>query len=93
KSKLASDIGLTEPWTKESFRSYILEERAKEFGEEGHRRFDLIRWGIYLQTMNAIGGADENGVLKRREKRHLLLPLPADEVNTNEHIDVNNPGW
>ena len=23
----------------------------------------------------------------------MLLPLPADEVNTNEHIDVNNPGW
>lgn len=93
KSALVSVIGASQPWTKESFRSYILEERAKEFGEEGIRRFDLIRWGIYLQTMNAIGSVDENGVIKRRERRHLLLPLPADEVNTNNLIEINNPGW
>lgn len=93
KSKLVSELGALEPWTKESFRSYILEERAKELAGEGVRRFDLIRWGIYLQTMNAIGSVDENGVIKRRERRHLLLPLPADEVNTNKFIEINNPGW
>ncbi|GHT15337.1 membrane protein [Bacteroidia bacterium] len=93
KSLLASDIGNIKPWTKESFRSYILEERAKEFAQEGIRRFDLLRWGIYLQTMNAIGRTDENGVIKEREQRHLLLPLPANEVNTNQYIEVNNSGW
>ncbi|MDR1742221.1 MAG: RagB/SusD family nutrient uptake outer membrane protein [Dysgonamonadaceae bacterium] len=93
KSRLASAIGTATPWTQESFRSYILEERAKEFGQEGIRRFDLLRWGIYLQTMNAIGRTDENGVIKEREQRHLLLPLPANEVNTNQYIDTNNPGW
>lgn len=93
KSVLASSIGANQPWTTESFRSYILEERAKEFAAEGIRRFDLLRWGIYLQTMNALGGTDENGVIKRREQRHLLMPLPADEVNTNPFIESNNPGW
>ncbi|NLI37225.1 MAG: RagB/SusD family nutrient uptake outer membrane protein [Bacteroidales bacterium] len=80
----------------EYFRSYILQERAKEFAAEGIRRFDLLRWGIYLQTMNSISpidGLDENGNVKRREKKHLLLPLPANEVNTNIYIDKNNPGW
>jgi len=91
-STLAGDLALTSPWTVESFRSYILEERAKEFAGEGIRRFDLLRWGIYLQTMNAIG-VDEKGVTKRREARHLLMPLPANEVNTNPLIDKNNPGW
>jgi len=91
-STLAGDLALTTPWTVESFRSYILEERAKEFAGEGIRRFDLLRWGIYLQTMNAIG-VDEKGVTKRREARHLLMPLPANEVNTNPLIDKNNPGW
>lgn len=91
-STLAGDLALTTPWTVESFRSYILEERAKEFAGEGIRRFDLLRWGIYLQTMNAIG-VDEKGVTKRREARHLLIPLPANEVNTNPLIDMNNPGW
>lgn len=80
-------------FTQESFRSYILEERSKEFAAEGIRRFDLIRWGIYLQVMNAIGTTDENGVIKRREQKHLLLPLPPNEVNANPHIETNNPGW
>jgi len=93
KSRKVSEIGAITPWTQESFRSYILQERVKEFAAEGIRRFDLLRWGIYLQTMNSIGGVDENGVIKRRERRHLLMPLPADEVNTNPHIDTNNPGW
>lgn len=92
-SRKVSEIALTNPWTQESFRSYVLEERVKEFAAEGIRRFDLLRWGIYLQTMNSLGGTDENNVIKRRESKHLLLPLPADEVNTNEHIHVNNPGW
>ncbi|MDR1720715.1 MAG: RagB/SusD family nutrient uptake outer membrane protein [Dysgonamonadaceae bacterium] len=81
------------PFTQESFRSYILEERAKEFAGEGHRRYDLLRWGIYLQVMNAIGTVDENGVTKRREQKHLLLPLPPNEVNANPYIETNNPGW
>lgn len=81
------------PFTKESFRSHILEERSKEFAAEGIRRFDLLRWGIYLQVMNAIGVTDENDVIKRREEKHLLLPLPLDVVNTNPYIDRNNPGW
>jgi len=93
KARLASKIAESAPWTQESFRSYILQERVKEFAAEGIRRFDLLRWGIYLQTMNSIGGNDENGVVKRREQRHLLLPLPADEVNTNQYIESNNPGW
>ena len=92
-SKTVSELGQSAPWTQETFRSYILEERAKEFAAEGIRRFDLLRWGIYLQTMNAIGNTDENNVIKRREARHLLLPLPENEVNTNKFIEVNNPGW
>jgi SusD family. len=93
KSKKVSEIGAVTTWTQESFRSYILQERVKEFAAEGIRRFDLLRWGIYLQTMNSIGGVDENGVIKRREQKHLLMPLPADEVNTNPYIETNNPGW
>lgn len=92
-STLCSERNKKTPFTKESFRSYILEERAKELIGEGVRRPDLIRWGIYLQVMNAIGTTDENGVIKRREAKHLLLPLPPNEVNANPLIESNNPGW
>lgn len=92
-STMATDKHGKQAFTQETFRSYILEERAKELAGEGLRRFDLLRWGIYLQVMNAIGTTDENDVIKRREQKHLLLPLPPNEVNANPYIEVNNPGW
>lgn len=93
KSMTAIERNAKSSFTQETFRSYILEERAKEFAAEGIRRIDLIRWGIYLQVMNAIGTTDENGIIKRREEKHLLLPLPLNEINANPYIQTNNPGW
>lgn len=43
--------------------------------------------------MNAIGGSDDAGVLKTRQERNLLFPIPVAEINTNKAIDSNNPGW
>ena len=87
---------------KDQLRAAVFEERAKELALEGDRRWDLIRWGIYLDVMNSIGGVnndgtesnyDEAGINKHRENRHLLFPLPSTEVSTNTAIDSNNPGW
>lgn len=79
--------------TKAARRSAILEERAKELACEADRRWDLIRWGIYLDAMNAIGGTDDGGVQKGRSTRNLLFPIPQQEINTNAAINENNPGW
>lgn len=79
--------------SKEKRRSAILEERAKEFACEADRRWDLIRWGIYLDAMNALGGFDDSGVNKNRTERNLLFPLPQQEINTNAAITANNLGW
>lgn len=76
---------------KVKMRSAILEERAKELACEGDRRWDIIRWGIYLDCMNVIGHDDSNNV-KTRTERNLLYPLPVDEVNTNKKLK-QNPGW
>ena len=78
---------------KASLRSSIIEERAMELALEGDRRWDLIRWGIYLPAMNALGGADEPGNVKERSEKHLLFPIPTLEVLTNKGITANNPGW
>lgn len=78
---------------KASLRSSIIEERAMELALEGDRRWDLIRWGIYLPAMNALGGADEPGNVKERSEKHLLFPIPTLEVLTNKGIKANNPGW
>lgn len=74
-----------------NMRSAILEERAKELACEGDRRWDIIRWGIYLDCMNVIDHDDSNNV-KTRTERNLLYPLPVDEVNTNKKL-TQNPGW
>ena len=78
---------------KNTLRSSIIEERAKELACEGDRRWDLIRWGIYLDAMNAIGGFDDSGINKNRTERNLLYPIPADEISANDAIKENNPGW
>ncbi|WP_017259766.1 RagB/SusD family nutrient uptake outer membrane protein [Pedobacter arcticus] len=78
--------------TPEQFRSYVLAERAREFNLEGIRRFDLMRWGIYLQVMNKIS-TGQNNISKVRNTRNLLLPIPINELNSNTAIPGNNPNW
>lgn len=75
------------------FRSSVLEERAIELFCEGDRRWDLIRWGVYVEVMSAIGGNDEIGTYKTRQERHTLFPIPSSEIDTNASITENNPGW
>ena len=77
---------------KTEFRSFVLEERRRELALEGNRRWDLVRWGIYLPVMNDID-IDENNVIKRRESRSLLFPIPVGEIDSNDAILENNPGW
>ena len=57
-----------------------------------NRRWDLVRWGIYIPVMNAVD-VDENNVVKRREERNLLFPVPVQELNTNKNFGPQNPGW
>lgn len=78
--------------SQQAFRSFVLEERRRELAQEGDRRWDLLRWGIYLPVMNALDN-DENNVLKRRTNKHLLMPIPVTELNINHEITGNNPGW
>lgn len=78
--------------TLEQFRSFVVAERAREFVFEGIRRFDLMRWGIYLQVMNKIN-TGQNNISKVRSQRNLLLPVPLSELNSNQAITANNPGW
>lgn len=77
---------------KDQMRSFILEERGREFLFESNRRFDLLRWGIYMEVMNFMN-VDRHNVAKARNERSLLLPIPLSEINSNKEINENNPGW
>lgn len=85
------------------FREAIRAERSHELGFEALRKFDLIRWGIYLTTMNQLGvyvNATGNATYKANAaragdnaaKRHLLLPIPSAEMSLNKAL-IQNPEW
>jgi hypothetical protein len=78
--------------TRDEFRSFVIAERAREFVFEGVRRYDLMRWGVYLQVMNKIS-IGQNNITKVRNSRNLLLPIPQSELNSNILMPTNNPGW
>lgn len=80
-----------------TIRSLVLEERAMEFVQEFNRKFDLLRWGLYLKVMNSVGSVRVQGtgltITKTREPRCLLYAVPLNEININKQFGSNNPGW
>ena len=75
----------------QQLRSKIFAERGFELYMESNRRFDLTRWGVYLQVMNQIGTSKQN-VTKTRLPRCLLFPLPVNEITADPMVS-QNPGW
>jgi len=77
----------------------IIDERAMELAGEGHRFFDLVRWGLaedYLgpnslhgtglaHPKSLIGGAFQSG-------RDELIWIPLGEISTNPKLK-QNPGY
>ncbi len=82
-----------------SLRDAIRHERRVELAMEGHRWFDITRWGIASQVMNKDNGT--YGSTESAEARaematfipgkHELFPLPAEEIALNP-MD-QNPGY
>src|SRR5690606_3298879 len=84
---------------KMAFLDYIRDERLREFCFEGTRKHDLIRWGIYVPIMNALGREISvnapaahryggNAGLNTTE-RNVLFPIPNTELTINKQIIQN----
>jgi len=79
-------IGLyTAPWTdKETARKAVRFEERLEFAMEGHRFFDLVRWGIAKQVLNDYLAKEK---LKRTylnvatfRDHNIYYPIPLQEI-------------
>jgi starch-binding outer membrane protein, SusD/RagB family len=68
----------------------LMRERQIELCGEQSRYFDLVRWGIFKQTMNAQFQTEFGK--QPIEDKHLLFPIPAREKDVNPNISVQN-GW
>ncbi len=78
----------------------IKNERILEFALEGHRFFDLLRWGDLSDRFKSLEISDPNfkQFISNTEyqgfvtNKHEWLPIPIDEIESNPHA-VQNPGY
>lgn len=68
-------------------RAAIEMERRLEFIGEGHRWFDLKRYGTAVETMNQWFAANSKNVVISAE--NLFLPVPQSQIDTDPAISQN----
>lgn len=77
----------------EQLRDVIRDERRREFMYEGIRRFDLLRWGIYVEAMKKKASYTRQDVSAITE-HNCYFPIPQRELKTNTNPDMyQNPGY
>ena len=66
-------------------REAIRHERRVELGLEFDRFYDLVRWGIAKEVLQAAG--------KNYQDKNALLPLPQTEIDKSKGVLVQNPDY
>jgi len=80
-------------------RKAVRFERRLELGMEGHRLFDLRRWGTFVDVMNAYIANESRTITNYGQKslaaqsKHLRLPIPLNAIDTSEGNLSQNPGF
>lgn len=99
------DIGMP-VLDQDNFRNLVRNERGRELAFEALRKYDLIRWGIFVDRMHnaATNIPTDNALLNRTyttyaattyenvSARHIYLPIPTKELAVN-HALTQNPLW
>lgn len=85
------------------FRTALFWERGFELAFEGHRKFDLIRWGILKEALalpaehNTRANQGEDAFIAGstfQSGKHELFPIPLDEIQANRLLNnTNNPNY
>lgn len=98
-------IAPVEGMSYQEFKQEIMDERGRELCFESLRKYDLIRWGIYVDAIKKLGDATQDSrwgnvnnystaeaFAARTEKKHEFLPIPSKELAINTELR-QNPLW
>lgn len=90
RSNLPIKTGLSQ----DDARTVIRHERRIELCFEGERWFDLIRWGTFVQVMQAhkTNYIPANGTIGNVVSTLSLYPIPTREIQLNPKL-TQNPGY
>ena len=90
--------GVNCSWDQASALQALQFERRMEFGMEGTRFFDLVRWGVAAQVLNDYIAVEKtrynflaNAVFTKGRDEY--LPIPQTEINLTHGLYVQNNGW
>jgi starch-binding outer membrane protein, SusD/RagB family len=70
-----------------ALREAIRQERRVELAMEHDRFFDLVRWGIAGEALQAAGKTNFN------PSRDVLLPIPQTQIDLSKGVLTQNPGY
>lgn len=91
-------LGTNIVWNQENARKALRFERRLEMALEGGRFFDLMRWGIADEVINAYFDAEKptrsifQGA-RFTKGRDEFLPIPQNQIFFSEGKYVQNPGY
>lgn len=77
----------------QTFRLAIRKERATELSFEGHRRYDLLRWGIFVEIIRNSTSKFLMEPAANILDYHILLPVPNNEIAASGGSIIQNPGY
>jgi starch-binding outer membrane protein, SusD/RagB family len=85
-------------WSDQNFaRNAVRFERRIELALEGHRFFDLVRWGIAGNYINAYLQTEQTRIdhlkgVRFTENKNEYFPIPQSEIGLNHNL-IQNPGY
>lgn len=92
-------------YSPETFRQLVRNERGRELVFEATRKYDLIRWGIFVEAMKGyvsdatddrwVGSAKSgyaSNIGAAVQPKHVVLPVPSVELGVNTLLK-QNPLW
>ena len=78
---------------KDSFRTALRKERATELSFEGIRKYDLLRWGVFVETIRNTVDPHMETPRANIQDYHVLMPIPNREIEISEGSILQNTGY